>query len=415
MSADLTGKLHVGDAVVSVDGNDLRNATHDEAVRALKATGQKVVLEVRYMKEVTPYFQRAMLLSEVGWENPPYMQARGEGAAGKADGGDEFQSPNSDMKWTSLKLALVLRDQHEDANSTGSTSFELHSPDRKHTISLKVPSEDADRWQAAFSTTSEATSQSSVMQANFALSFLVKRMGWVTQIAEKSSSSYSSETSFDSGMSENAGPGGGATATVFVGQTDEQLLLWDAAPWTVADWDAPKEKINLVQTRVLCPEDTAVAATAGVANAAAPPAGRRWLPRINLRYGGEQGIHCYVFQCHSKSEQAAWLSSLIRGTLYASKKLGTLRVPCVYRGQESVLAVHVDRGFSLLDASTGEERWSHPYQNLASSNDDGARLLWLQFRGQQEDEFVLQTNPKVVVLAIHNFLSTKLELLGKSA
>ena len=33
-----------------------------------------------------------------------------------------------------------------------------------------------------------------------------------------------------------------------------------------------------------------------------------------------------------------------------------------------------------------------------SSNDDGAKLLWLQFRGrQEEDEFVLQqTNPKVI-------------------
>jgi hypothetical protein len=41
--------------------------------------------------------------------------------------------------------------------------------------------------------------------------------------------------------------------------------------------------------------------------------------------------------------------------------------------------------------------------------------LQLQFRGtKEEDEFVLQTNPKIVVFALHNFLSAKLQLLGKS-
>ena len=62
-----------------------------------------------------------------------------------------------------------------------------------------------------------------------------------------------------------------------------------------------------------------------------------------------------------------------------------------------MLAIHVDRGFSLTEKATQKELWSQPYANLCSSNDDGAKLLWLQFRGrQEEDEFVLQqTNPKV--------------------
>ena len=54
-----------------------------------------------------------------------------------------------------------------------------------------------------------------------------------------------------------------------------------------------------------------------------------------------------------------------------------------------VLAIHVDRGFSLTEKATQKELWSQPYANLCSSNDDGAKLLWLQFRGrQEEDEFV---------------------------
>ena len=45
MAADRTEKLFVGDAILSVNGEDLREATHDDAVRALKRAGQIVELE----------------------------------------------------------------------------------------------------------------------------------------------------------------------------------------------------------------------------------------------------------------------------------------------------------------------------------------------------------------------------------
>ena len=44
MAADKTEKLYVGDAILSVNGEDMREATHDDAVRALKKAG-KVSLE----------------------------------------------------------------------------------------------------------------------------------------------------------------------------------------------------------------------------------------------------------------------------------------------------------------------------------------------------------------------------------
>ena len=47
MAADATGgALNVGDAIISVDGKDLSAASHDEAVQALKSTGNTVKMEV---------------------------------------------------------------------------------------------------------------------------------------------------------------------------------------------------------------------------------------------------------------------------------------------------------------------------------------------------------------------------------
>ncbi|KAL7302680.1 hypothetical protein TKK_0004736 [Trichogramma kaykai] len=45
MAADLTEQLYVGDAILAVNGEDLREATHDEAVKALKRAGKVVELE----------------------------------------------------------------------------------------------------------------------------------------------------------------------------------------------------------------------------------------------------------------------------------------------------------------------------------------------------------------------------------
>lgn len=45
MAADSAKGLYVGDAILSVNGEELRDATHEEAVRALKRAGRIVDLE----------------------------------------------------------------------------------------------------------------------------------------------------------------------------------------------------------------------------------------------------------------------------------------------------------------------------------------------------------------------------------
>lgn len=50
MAADNAKGLYVGDAILSVNGEELRDATHDEAVRALKRAGRCVDLEGKPIK-----------------------------------------------------------------------------------------------------------------------------------------------------------------------------------------------------------------------------------------------------------------------------------------------------------------------------------------------------------------------------
>ena len=59
----------------------------------------------------------------------------------------DFQSPNSEMKWTPLQLACITKD-HGGASAGGGGSgvgsalptpfsFEIHSPNRKHSLLLR--------------------------------------------------------------------------------------------------------------------------------------------------------------------------------------------------------------------------------------------------------------------------------------
>lgn len=56
MAADLTEQLYVGDAILSVNGEDLKDATHEEAVKALKRAGKVVQLEGKYLPTYPVFF-----------------------------------------------------------------------------------------------------------------------------------------------------------------------------------------------------------------------------------------------------------------------------------------------------------------------------------------------------------------------
>ena len=104
----------------------------------------------------------------------------------------------------------------------------------------------ADKWFAALSATIEATLTEAAIKANTVLtSYRVVKCGWALQMLEKSSS-YSSETSFDSGMSDNT-----STQSVFMVLSDDHLFLWDHCPWTPKEWSSPKESVRLVQCRIM--------------------------------------------------------------------------------------------------------------------------------------------------------------------
>jgi hypothetical protein len=62
---------------------------------------------------------------------------------------------------------------------------------------------------------------------------------------------------------------------------------------------------------------------------------------------------------------------------------------CLWQGQPAQLILHYENGFMLMEVLNTLTRreprtlWKFPFERLRMSADDGTRLLWLDFGGEE--------------------------------
>lgn len=228
MAADLTEQLYVGDAILSVNGEDLREATHDEAVRSLKRAGKIVDLEVKYLREVTPYFRKASVLAEMGWDFAPGGLLSRE----HHHSGSGTHQTRGDTRRVPLLLCQLAR----SLTVPEPRVLELHSPDRRSVCLLRCA--DVAQCSAWFNALHAALSRvmaQAVVEASHLLrdvldQALLQHMGWLSE-----------KTREDSGTAQ--------WRAVFVAITDHDLLFYDLVPWTKEAWAVPVHSVPLLHTR----------------------------------------------------------------------------------------------------------------------------------------------------------------------
>ncbi|XP_015253419.1 PREDICTED: beta-2-syntrophin-like, partial [Cyprinodon variegatus] len=152
LAADQSRALRVGDAILSVNGNDLREATHDMAVQALKKAGKEVTLEVKYIREVSPLFKKPSLVADLPWDG---VRPQSPSYSGSEDSGSPKHSSSSstskDRKVISLKMCFISRNL--TMPDLENRLLELHSPDGQHTVVLRCKDgASANAWFTAIHT-----------------------------------------------------------------------------------------------------------------------------------------------------------------------------------------------------------------------------------------------------------------------
>ncbi|KAI1890430.1 hypothetical protein AGOR_G00153630 [Albula goreensis] len=373
LAADQTEALYVGDAILSVNGYDLREATHDEAVQALKKTGKEVILEVKYIKEMSAYFKNASPGGAVTWDSPP--------ASPLKQGIGNSPAELKENRTISLKMCRVTRKQCPP--DTENRYFEVVSVDRRSCMFLRAKDMVmAQSWYNAIQSAASAL----VPKVKEEMKSLqggkeVKHVGWLTEQ-----------------------PPQGPEKPVLAVLTEKDLILYHSLPDSKETLGSPDQSHPLITTRLVH----------------SGPGKSSPLQDIELsfalRTGTRQGVETHVFRVDSAKELSTWTHMLVDGCHSAAELIQEVTTACNWNGKECMLGVHIDEGFTLFTEEGGVRKnvlLQQPFEKLRMSSDDGVRMMYLDFGGPEaEIQLDLHSCPKTIVFIIHSFLSAKVKRLG---
>nr|XP_020464068.1 beta-1-syntrophin [Monopterus albus] len=408
LAADQTQALYVGDAILSVNGMNLRDATHDEAVQALKRAGKEVTLEVKYMREATPYVKKGSPVSEISWETLPPESPRLNSLTSSSPDPPSpplqpYLSLQGDRRCIPLKMCYVTRAM--TTPDPENRQLELHSPDARHTVVLRCPDQpSALSW---FATTQSVTSTlaqralaeviQSTARTGVAGSKEIRHLGWLAGKTESDKQSWK---------------------PLLMVVTEKDLLLYDSLPRSKEAWQSPAHTYPLLATRLVHSGP----------DRGSPHSGTELF--FATRTGTRLGIETHLFRTETTKDLSLWTRQIVNGCHASAEMIKEVTTSCLYRGQECRLVIHYEQGFSVLadpklaEGENGEERGAHtptrprvllsyPYEKLKMSSDDGIRMLFLDFGGKEgEVQLDLHSCPKPIVFILHSFLSAKISRLG---
>ncbi|XP_040465168.1 alpha-1-syntrophin [Falco biarmicus] len=380
LAADQTEALYVGDAILSVNGTDLSEATHDEAVQALKKTGKEVVLEVKYMKEISPYFKNSSAGATVSWDpSPTTLQKRSS----------PLLPPREPREGKTVPLKMCYVSRKCLPTDPEHRYLEVCSADGRVALFLRAKDEaTAQSWLSAIQANVGALLprvkeelRAQLAGAGAVAGREVKHVGWLTEQLPST-----------------------GTRNLLAVLTEKELLLYGSLPQSRDALGKPAHSYPLIATRLV---------HSGPAKGSALYEAEL---SFALRTGTRLGVQTHLFSLESPRDLALWTRLLVDGTHGAAELVQEVSAACTWKGQDCTLSIHIDKGFTISTTEPGLSKTillQQPFEKLQMSSDDGTKMLYLDFGGPEgEIQLDLHSCPKTIVFIIHSFLSAKVTRLG---
>ncbi|TNN79989.1 Beta-1-syntrophin [Liparis tanakae] len=391
-------------------------------------------LNVKYMREATPYVKKGSPVSEIGWETPPPESPRLDSPTiiSSSSSFSAFDpassptqpslSPQGDRRRIPLKMCCVTRamttpdpENRNPSNNKGkvkavltflirtSRQLELHSPDVRHTVVLRCPDQpSALSWFSAMHSVTSKLAQralaeviQSTARTGVAGSKEIRHLGWLAGKTESEKQSWK---------------------PVLMVVTAKDLLLYESLPRGKEAWQSPAHTYPLLATRLVHSGP----------DRGSPHSGTELF--FATRTGTRLGIETHLFRAETTKDLSLWTRHIVNGCHASAEMIKEVTTSCLYQSQECRLVIHYEQGFSVMadpklgDGEDVEERGAHaatgpllsyPYEKLKMSSDDGVRMLFLDFGGTEgEIQLDLHSCPKPIVFILHSFLSAKIYRLG---
>ncbi|XP_077423647.1 beta-2-syntrophin isoform X2 [Vanacampus margaritifer] len=360
LAADQSRALRVGDAILSVNGNDLREATHDLAVQALKKAGKQVTLEVKYIREVSPLFKKLSLVADLPWNG---VRPQSPNHNDSEDSGSPKHRSSKDSRVMSLKMCFISRNL--TMPDLENRLLELHSPDGQHIVVLRCKDgPTANSWFTAIHTNIAALLPQTLTHINAYLGASssastqphLKHIGWLAE-----------QVQLEGGRQQHR--------PVVMALTEKDMLLFESVPWGRESWALPLLTHPLLATRLV-----------HSGSVRGSPAQSSDLV-FATRTGTGRGIELHIFRVETHWDLSSWTRALVQGAHSAAELIKEVSIGCTLNRQDVRLTLHYEKGFTVMrelaEPTSRAVLFRYPYEKLKMSADDGIRNLYLDFGGPE--------------------------------
>ena len=343
MAADLTGQLYVGDAILSVNGTDLRDITHDDAVQVLKKAGKCVDLEVRYLKEVMPYFTRRQQIVEqqVGQFLIPLKLAYINGDSLYEEDGDADAGATShrviEIFTSNFNKSLIMDASILNSLSDSSiNNINKNNNNKKENLNLSYfcirfgNEKQGKLWLKQMQALSEKLTFKIIQDINESFSVLnrshcfhLNYISWLNEqvlinpspntVKSQHSQHLSSTTSSISSSISSSNQSNSTTSQLksqfqskpmLAALTNDSLLFYEQVPHTIEEWMHPLINYSLIVSRLIVHNQSTNAYSNGSSG----------IQEKNLyfltRHGTKRGTISHLFRCLGSKEFLNWTTMI---------------------------------------------------------------------------------------------------------
>lgn len=378
-AADKNGQLNIGDIILKVDGKDMRNATHDDVVEALKNGGDCVTLVVKHLKTITPYLRQA---ASVGKEETAETHAIELESSDKSPETSSNRSSSSMSEATveeiTIPLDMASLSQYRTGEDTLRDGFEVISKDGKVSVTLfSNQPEDLTVWYKAVKNNIIISAREMIRSLNSTLSEdeQIVFMNWIW------------ERCYQRGQRQT-------WYRKMLAIKGSEILLFARAPSSIRDWSRQEFAYSLIEIEHnVCKQDDLL----------------------------DKRKHCFTIESTQKKKHyfgvdthadlLDWTTKIINSVRMAVETVKTKIYPGSWKGTRVKLHLDIEEGLKLYTSDDKTLLWSHKFSQLRGSSDNGITKLTLLLQpetGPAEEMVIDFTNIREVMLALLSFYSAKL-------
>ncbi|XP_077990100.1 gamma-2-syntrophin-like [Glandiceps talaboti] len=394
-AADQTGQIFVGDAILKVNGVNIEEATHDDAVAALKNAGPEVTLIVRHFKAATPYLrQNVKRPPGVSYDNdsieivqmngPDTENSEVPNGAEALIVEDPVVAQKLEKRWTDVLMVPLLMARitryMPGSDKPRNLAYEVCAVDGTSSgvIHCNESSELVD-WIKAIAANIATLNAQSMKITNNLLPHTdqVVHMGWVSERVQASRSWQHWKSKF-------------------LAIRGPEIMIFDSPPVNTRDWVRCERSYKLCEVLCRIFKDSELVDERPNS--------------FSLQFGSGEN---HYLSTESKGEMHVWFNALQKATYTAVAKLGSKTYGCTWRGKVVGLTLDFSNGFTLFDAQNKQIiLWKYRFSQLKGSSDDGRSKVKLHFQNSSANQIETQElecpNLTKLLYCMHAFLSAKL-------